>query len=97
MLGIFKRGEFHTIGDVLTKDRNTAAREVCKQLGFNRGVLVDGPYTSIFVDETFSSLRLECSGKENEMSSCQGFHIKKLDVSVGYVDYFVCYNTDSGE
>ena len=81
-------GVVHKIGQVISRNRTAVPHVVCRQIGYESGVLIRGPWLRSY-DGRFSRLTAWCNGTEETILGCSDIdaYIKKSEIMV---DYFIC-------
>ena len=81
-------GVVHKIGQVISRNRTAVAQVVCRQMGFESGNLIRGPWLRSN-DDRFSRLTAWCTGKEQTILGCSDVDtfVQKSEIMV---DYFIC-------
>ena len=81
-------GVVHKIGQVISRNRTAVAQVVCRQIGFESGVLILGPQFGPY-GGGLSRLTAWCNGTEETILACSEIdaYVPKSKLMV---DYFIC-------
>ena len=81
-------GVVHKIEQVISRNRTAVAQVVCRQIGFESGVLIRGPWLKSY-NGRFSRLTAWCNGTEETILGCSDIDAY-VEKSKTMADYFIC-------